>query len=74
MEVLTAEPGVQFYSGNFLDGHHVGKGGVAHQRRSGFCLETQHYPDSPNQPDFPSTVLRPGETYKTSTVYKFSAR
>ncbi len=74
MDVLTAEPGVQFYSGNFLDGHHVGKGGVAHQRRSGFCLETQHYPDSPNQPDFPSTVLRPGETYKTSTVYKFYAR
>ena len=74
MDVLTAEPGVQFYSGNFLDGHHVGKGGVAHQRRSGFCLETQHYPDSPNQPDFPSTVLRPGETYETSTVYKFYAR
>ena len=74
MDVLTAEPGVQFYSGNFLDGHHLGKGGVAYQRRSGFCLETQHYPDSPNQPDFPSTVLRPGETYKTSTVYKFYAR
>ncbi len=74
MDVLTAEPGVQFYSGNFLDGHHIGKGGVAHQHRSGFCLETQHYPDSPNQPDFPSTVLRPGETYKTSTVYKFYAR
>ena len=74
MNVLTAEPGVQFYSGNFLDGHHIGKGRVSYQRRSGFCLETQHYPDSPNQPDFPSTVLRPGETYKTTTVYKFSAR
>ena len=74
MDVLTEEPGVQFYSGNFLDGHHIGKGGVAYQHRSGFCLETQHYPDSPNQPDFPSAVLRPGETYKTSTVYKFYAR
>ena len=74
MDVLTAEPGVQFYSGNFLDGHHIGKGGVGYQRRSGLCLETQHYPDSPNQPDFPSTVLRPGETYKTSTVYKFYVR
>ncbi|MCY4188995.1 MAG: galactose mutarotase, partial [Bryobacterales bacterium] len=74
MEVLTTEPGVQFYSGNFLDGGHIGKGGVAYQRRSGFCLETQHYPDSPNQPDFPSTLLRPGDTYSTSTVYRFSAR
>ncbi len=74
MEVLTEEPGVQFYSGNFLDGHHVGKGGVAYERRSGLCLETQHYPDSPNQPDFPSTVLRPGETYATSTIYRFSTR
>ncbi|MYB52613.1 MAG: galactose mutarotase [Acidobacteriia bacterium] len=74
MDVLTAEPGIQFYSGNFLDGHHIGKGGVGYQLRSGLCLETQHYPDSPNQPDFPSTVLRPGETYKTSTVYKFYVR
>ena len=74
MDVLTAEPGVQFYSGNFLDGHHIGKGEIAYERRSGLCLETQHYPDSPNQPDFPSTVLRPGEAYKTSTVYKFYAR
>jgi len=72
MEVLTEEPGVQFYSGNFLDGHHVGKGGVAYERHSGFCLETQHYPDSPNHPDFPSTILRPGEVYSTSTVYRFS--
>lgn len=74
MEVLTEEPGVQFYSGNFLDGHHVGKGGVAYERRSGLCLETQHFPDSPNQPEFPSTVLRPGETYATSTIYRFSTR
>lgn len=74
MEVLTEEPGVQFYSGNFLDGHHVGKGGVGYERRSGLCLETQHFPDSPNQPDFPSTVLRPGETYATATIYRFSTR
>lgn len=74
MEVLTTEPGVQFYSGNFLDGHHVGKGGVAYEHRSGLCLETQHFPDSPNQPEFPSTVLRPGETYSTQTVYRFSTR
>ena len=74
MEVLTEEPGVQFYSGNFLDGHHVGKGGVAYERRSGFCFETQHFPDSPNQPEFPSTVLNPGETYGTTTVYRFSTR
>lgn len=74
MDVLTEEPGVQFYSGNFLDGHHVGKGGVAYQHRSGLCLETQHYPDSPNQADFPSTVLRPEETYSTTTVYRFYAR
>ena len=73
MEVLTTEPGIQFYSGNFLDGHHVGKGGTAYERRSGFCLETQHYPDSPNNPAFPSTVLRPGETYRSTTVYRFSA-
>ncbi|MDE0125473.1 MAG: galactose mutarotase [Bryobacterales bacterium] len=74
MDVLTEEPGVQFYSGNFLDGHHIGKGGTPYQHRSGFCLETQHYPDSPNQPDFPTTVLRPGETYSTATVYKFYTR
>ena len=72
MEVLTMEPGVQFYTGNFLDGTITGKGGTLYQKRSGFCLETQHFPDSPNQPDFPSTTLRPGEIYKTTTVYKFS--
>ena len=72
MEVFTSEPGVQFYSGNFLDGSIIGKGGVAYQRRTGFCLETQHYPDSPNRHNFPSTVLNPGETYRTTTVHKFS--
>ena len=72
MEVLTTEPGIQFYAGNFLDGTLVGKNGKVYGHRSAFCLETQHYPDSPNQPNFPSTTLRPGETYKTTTVYKFS--
>jgi aldose 1-epimerase len=71
MEVLTTEPGVQFYTGNFLDGTITGKGGRIYARRSGFCLETQHFPDSPNKPDFPSVVLRPGETYRTTTVYTF---
>lgn len=74
MEVFTTEPGVQFYSGNFLNGQVVGKGNVAYIKHSGFCLETQHFPDSPNQPGFPSTILRPGETYKTTTIYKFSVK
>lgn len=74
MEVWTTEPGVQFYSGNFLDGRLRGKSGHPYPRRSGFCLETQHFPDSPNQPAFPSTILRPGETYASTTVYRFSAR
>ena len=73
MEVWTTEPGVQFYTGNYLDGKLTGKQGKPYAMRHGFCLETQHYPDSPNQPSFPSTVLRPGQTYKTSTTYKFSA-
>jgi len=73
MEVLTTEPGLQFYSGNFLDGSDIGKGGVVYEHRAGLCLETQHFPDSPNQPGFPSTVLRPGETYRSTTVYRFSA-
>jgi aldose 1-epimerase len=73
MEVLTTEPGLQFYSGNFLDGSDLGKDGVVYERRTGLCLETQHFPDSPNRPDFPSTVLRPGETYRSTTVYRFSA-
>ncbi len=71
MEVYTTEPGVQFYCGNFLDGSLTGKGGKAYGKRSGFCLETQHYPDSPNQKDFPSTILRPGEEYRTATVFRF---
>jgi len=71
MDVTTTEPGVQFYTGNFLDGTLVGRGGKTYPRRAGFCLETQHYPDSPNKPKFPSVVLRPGETYRTSTQYTF---
>jgi aldose 1-epimerase len=74
LEVLTTEPGVQLYCGNFLDGTVVGKGGKAYKHRYGFCLETQHFPDSPNQPNFPSTVLRPGQEFKSTTVFKFSAR
>ncbi len=73
MEVWTTEPGVQFYTGNYLDGL-AGKGGHTYDFRDGFCLETQHYPDSPNKPEFPSTVLRKGGRYRTTTVYKFSAR
>jgi len=72
MEVLTTEPGIQFYTGNFLDGTLSGKGGKAYAKRSGFCLETQHFPDSPNHPQFPSTVLRTGGRYQTTTVYRFS--
>jgi aldose 1-epimerase len=72
MEVLTTEPGVQFYSGNFLDGKNVGKGKKAYRHRYGFCLETQHFPDSPNKPDFPSTILRPGKEYTSTTIYRFS--
>jgi aldose 1-epimerase len=74
LEVFTTEPAVQFYCGNFLDGSNVGKGGKVYKHRYGFCLETEHYPDSPNQQKFPSTILRPGETYKTTTVYKFTAK
>ena len=74
LEVFTTEPGLQFYSGNFLNGALTGKGGQVYGFRSGFCMETQHYPDSPNQPAFPSTVLNPGDTYKTRTIYKFSTR
>jgi aldose 1-epimerase len=72
LEVWTTEPGVQFYTGNFLDGKTIGKGGVTYPRRSAFCLETQHYPDSPNQPKFPSVVVNSGEHYHTITTYKFS--
>ncbi len=74
MEVFTTEPGVQFYSGNFLDGSLTGKGGVTYEQRTGFCLETQHFPNSPNEPSFPSTILRPDETYRSRTIYRFDAR
>jgi aldose 1-epimerase len=74
LEVLTTEPGVQFYSGNFLNGTEVGKGGAVYERRHGFCLETQHFPDSPNQPHFPSCILRPVAVYESTTVYRFTAR
>ncbi len=71
LEVSTEEPGIQFYAGNFLDGSVTGKGGHVYAHRTGFCLETQHYPDSPNEPNFPSTILRPGQEYKTRTVFRF---
>jgi aldose 1-epimerase len=74
MEVLTTEPGMQFYSGNFLNGSLASKSGGTYERRGGLCLETQHYPDSPNRPEFPSTILRPGEAYKSTTIYRFSVR
>jgi aldose 1-epimerase len=72
LEVLTTQPGMQFYTGNFLDGSVHGKGGKTYPRRSAFCLETQHFPDSPNQPKFPTAELKPGETYHQTTIYKFS--
>ncbi len=74
LEVHTTEPGVQFYTGNFLDGTAKGKSGKVYGFRSGFCLETQHFPDSPNQSQFPSTVLRPGQAFRSTTVYRFSAK
>jgi aldose 1-epimerase len=74
MEIYTEEPGVQFYAGNFLDGTITGKMGKVYPHRSGFCLETQHYPDSPNKANFPSVTLRPGQTYQTTTVHKFSTK
>jgi aldose 1-epimerase len=72
LEVSTTEPGLQFYTGNFLDGSVKGKGGKPYKHRFGFCMETQHFPDSPNKPTFPATVLKPGQTYKSTTVYKLS--
>ncbi|HLP76093.1 MAG TPA: aldose epimerase family protein [Candidatus Paceibacterota bacterium] len=74
MEVLSDEPAVQFYAGNFLDGSITGKDGKVYQRRTGFCLEPQHYPDSPNKPQFPSTELKPGQTYHNVIIYKFSTK
>jgi aldose 1-epimerase len=73
MEVFTQEPGLQFYSGNFMNSKNTIKGGIKDDFKSAFCLETQHFPDSPNQPNFPSTILNPGELYKTKTIYKFSS-
>ena len=74
MQVWTTEPGVQFYTGNFLDGTKTGKSGKVYQRRFGFCFETQHYPDSPNHPAFPTTTIRKGQTFKSTTIYRFSSR
>ena len=74
MEVYTDQPGIQFYTGNFLDGTITGKSGKVYEQYSGFCLETQHFPDSPNQAAFPSTILKPGEKYHTTTIYRFSAK
>jgi aldose 1-epimerase len=74
LEVFSTEPGLQFYTGNFLDGKITGKGGWVYQYRNGFCMEPQHYPDSPNQPNFPSVVLKPGQTYKNTIIFKFSVR
>lgn len=74
MEVWSDQPGLQFYAGNFLDGSITGKDGKVYQRRSGFCMEPQHYPDSPNEPQFPTTELKPGQTYKNVIVYKFSVK
>ena len=74
LEVLSTEPGLQFYSGNFLNGSNIGKGGVPYIYRSGFTMEPQHYPDSPNKPQFPSVVLRPGEVYRNTIIYRFSTQ
>jgi len=74
LELLTTEPGLQFYSGNFLDGTIRGKAGKTYGPRSAFCLESQHFPDSPNKPNFPSTVLRPGEVFRSRTIFRFLSR
>ena len=74
MEIYTSQPGIQFYTGNFLDGSDKGKGGKIYNQHAGFCFETQHYPDSPNQPKFPSTELKPGQKYDTITEWRFSAK
>lgn len=74
LEVFTSEPGIQFYSGNFLDGSLTGKKGIRYVLHGGCCLEAQHFPDSPNQPSFPNTILKPGEEYNQQTIYKFSVR
>ena len=72
LDVSTTEPGMQFYTGNFLDGTLTGKSGKIYQRRYGFCFESQHYPDSPNHPAFPTTTLKKGATYRSTTIYRFT--
>jgi aldose 1-epimerase len=74
LEVITDQPGMQLYTGNFLDGTKIGHGGKPFNFRAGLCLESGHYPDSPNHPDFPTTVLNPGETFKSTTIYRFSVK
>jgi aldose 1-epimerase len=74
LTILTTEPGVQFYTANFLDGSIKGKGGIGYPRNAALCLETQHFPDSPNHPAFPTTELKPGSEFHSTTVYRFSAR
>ncbi len=74
LEVITDQPGMQLYTGNFLDGTKIGHGGMPFEHRSGFCLESGHYPDSPNNPDFPTTLVNPGETYKSRTIYRFAVK
>jgi aldose 1-epimerase len=74
LDVYTTEPGIQIYTGNFLDGTITGKDGKTYVHRGAFTVETQHYPDSPNQPSFPSTILRPGQTYQSRTVFKFGVQ
>ncbi|MDE6628602.1 MAG: galactose-1-epimerase, partial [Muribaculaceae bacterium] len=74
MEMFTTEPGVQIYSGNFLDGTVTGKKGIVYNQRTGICFESQHYPDSPNKPQWPSTVVNPGDTYTSRCIYRFSVK
>ena len=74
MEVYSTEPGIQFYTGNQLNGMYIGKGGIAYEKNAGLCVETQHFPDSPNHLTFPNTILRPGETYSQSTIYRFTVK
>jgi aldose 1-epimerase len=74
LEISTTEPGIQFYAGNFLDGKLTGKAGAVYRHRTGFCLETQHFPDSPNKPQFPSTILKPGAEYRSQTVFTFGTK
>jgi aldose 1-epimerase len=74
LEIITDQPGLQLYTGNFLTGKQIGHGGKPFNYRSGLCLESGHYPDSPNHPEFPTTVLNPGETLKTTTIYRFSVK